>query len=108
LAPTPENYRLWYHHLRSENPELSRAIERLLEEPELLNEERCAELYERFFGNGREERVALQGCRRLYELAQSLLEQAGSAGRDTQRYGTALHDAQAAMAPAAGSPAPRR
>lgn len=99
LPPTPENYRLWYAHLSRERPELSRLLGVLLSQGHGISEERCAELYERFFGGSAEEERAHQACQRLVELTRSLGEHVEALLRETTRYGSCLDDAEQVLRP---------
>lgn len=103
LAPTPENYRLWYDHFAGTNEELSAAIERLLAAGEPVDEHRCRLLHERFLSPGLEPRSLLDAGRRLQDLLHRLQEEVASAGAETAQYGSLLdaaHSAMAARAPA--------
>ena len=57
LAPTPENFRIWFVHLSGEDAALSRTLEQLQAAPEPVDEARCVDLYERFFVRVAEERA---------------------------------------------------
>ena len=94
LAPTPENYRLWYVHLAGEDAALSRAINQLLDAGEVLDESRCAELYERYFIRVAEERALLTAGKRLTELASELNREVAAFGGETARFGSSLSEAQ--------------
>ena len=94
LAPTPENYRLWYVHLAGEDAALSRALNQLLDAGEVLDESRCAELYERYFIRVAEERALLTAGKRLTELASELNREVAAFGGETARFGSSLSEAQ--------------
>jgi diguanylate cyclase len=94
LAPTPENYRLWYVHLAGEDAALSRAVMQLLAAGEPLDEARCAELYERFFVRVAEERALLNAGKRLSELATELNREVAAFGDETARFGSTLSKAR--------------
>ncbi|MDX6751623.1 GGDEF domain-containing protein [Geminicoccaceae bacterium 1502E] len=98
LAPTPENYRLWYDHFAGANEELSAALERLLASGEPLDDHRCRLLYERFFAPGLEPRSLLDTGRRLQDLLQRLQAEVAAAGRETAEYGSFLGAARSEMA----------
>ncbi len=62
LAPTPENYELWYTYYAQTNPEMSRAVDLVVANNESITDEHCQELYQRFLSNNREnERVREAG-----------------------------------------------
>ena len=64
LAPTPENYALWYVYYAGSNPEVTRAIDILESNSQKITDERCQELYQRFLSEGKDgERVREAGDR---------------------------------------------
>jgi diguanylate cyclase len=94
LAPSPENYRIWYIHLAGEDAALSRALRQIQEAGEPLDEARCAELYERFFIRAAEERAVLLAGKRLNDLAIELNREVSTLSDETARYGSSLKDAR--------------
>jgi len=90
IAPTPENYCVWYHYHSGNIPDLVRAIDILASNQQPFTEERCAELYRRFFGNEaegaavRDAGAVLEGA--LAAVMAALRESDGDVGR----YGSAL------------------
>ena len=94
LAPSPENYRIWYVHLAGEDAALSRALRQIQEAGEPLDEARCAELYERFFIRAAEERAVLLAGKRLNDLAIELNREVSTLSDETARYGSSLKDAR--------------
>lgn len=62
LAPTPELYELWYVYYAALNPEVTRAIDILVEGDQALTGEKCQEIHQRFLSDVAEnERVKLAG-----------------------------------------------
>lgn len=55
IAPTPDNYELWYVYYSGQSPEVKRAIDILVANKQKLTDERCKELYQRFLSEGRDE-----------------------------------------------------
>lgn len=53
LAPTPDNYELWYVYYSGQSPEVTRAIDILVTNKQKITEERCQELYQRFLSESR-------------------------------------------------------
>ena len=94
LAPTPENFRIWFVHLSGEDAALSRTLEQLQAAPEPVDEARCVDLYERFFVRVAEERALLVAGKRLNELAAELNREVGAFGGETARFGSSLSAAE--------------
>jgi len=55
LAPTPDNYELWYVYFSGQSPEVVRAIDILVSNQQKITEERCKELHQRFLSEHRAE-----------------------------------------------------
>ncbi len=62
LAPTPENYELWYVYYAGLNPEVTRAIDILIANSQKITDAQCHDLYQRYLSDNREnERVRKAG-----------------------------------------------
>ena len=86
VAPTPENYAVWYAYCAGSNPELKRALDILLSNRTPFTPERNAEIYERFFGHaGYEAALGSTGenLETVMGRVQNLLDRAG---RDSQDF----------------------
>ncbi|MGD9510774.1 MAG: diguanylate cyclase [Geminicoccaceae bacterium] len=94
LAPTPENYRIWYVHLAGEDAALSQTLLQMEGSGERIDDDRCAEIYERFFMRAAEERVLLAAGKRLSELALELNREVASFGGETATFTSSLTRAQ--------------
>ena len=57
IAPTPNNYLVWYSHCSGCYPELSRRVLALESRGEGFSDDILAELHDRFFGTGRQLRL---------------------------------------------------
>ena len=55
VAPTPDNFELWYVYFSAQNPEVTRAIDILAANKQKITDERCKELYQRFLSQARDE-----------------------------------------------------
>ena len=55
IAPTPDNFELWYVYFSGQSPEVTRAINILVANKQAITDERCKELYQRFLSQGRDE-----------------------------------------------------
>ena len=94
LAPTPEHFRIWYVHLAGEDAALSRALHQVVHDGQPLDENRCTEIYERFFVRAAEERALLNAGKRLNELATELVGEVTGFGGETARFGSSLDAAK--------------
>jgi hypothetical protein len=66
IAPTPNNFLIWYNDCSGGCLELSRRLRHLESGGEAFTEELLAELYEAFFGTGREVvRLLNETCARI-------------------------------------------
>lgn len=90
VAPTPDNFCLWYCHKSGRHPELSRVLLPLEQHAGPLGAERSAELYERFFGGGRQARLIDDTCQRLQDSVARLLTRLDELTEDTGKYGAHL------------------
>lgn len=55
LAPTPDNFELWYVYYSGQSPEVRRAIDILVANKQKITDERCKELFQRFLSETRSE-----------------------------------------------------
>lgn len=94
LIPSPENYRIWYVHLSGDDPALSRALNRLLDDGGAIDDEHCADIYERFFIRAAEERALLRAGQRLSELASELTQEVVAFSDQAARFGSSLDEAR--------------
>lgn len=94
LQPTPEAYRVWFSYLSDANPDLTHELRDALDRGEPIDDARCNELFERFFGTLKEERQLQRTGLRLGELATQLIQEVGGISEGTARYGTVLSQAR--------------
>lgn len=90
VAPTPGNFQIWYTDCAGWLPGLSRLLETLEQRAEAFTVERCAELYERFFGTGRQVRLIDETCQRIEATMAQLLGQVGGMSADAGSYSDKL------------------
>jgi diguanylate cyclase len=90
VAPTPPNFMVWYTHLTGENPELSRAIEGLINNKQGFSEGQNAQLYDQYFASGSEIGDLATASARLDGVISKVLSELGVAGEDATRYTEAL------------------
>ena len=94
IEPTPEAYKVWFSFLSDGNPDLTREMRGALDKGEQLDDARCRDLFDRYFGNVREERQLQRAGLRLGELAHQLIQEVGGISEGTARYGTVLSRAR--------------
>jgi diguanylate cyclase len=90
IAPSPNNYLIWYSDCTGCYPELSKLLRTIEERGEPFGEARLAELYDRFFGTGRQARLLDETCQRIEATMTHLLSQVGDMSRDAGSYGERL------------------
>ncbi|HLT02003.1 MAG TPA: GGDEF domain-containing protein [Geminicoccaceae bacterium] len=90
IAPTPNNYMIWYSHCSGCYPELSRRIAALEARGDGFSDEILAELHEQFFGTGRQVRLLNETCERIETTMAHLLSLVAGMTRDAGGYGDQL------------------
>lgn len=93
IAPSVENYAIWFHNHAGYNPALSRMITMLEEAGDGFDRSRQAELHRRFIDHGSETRVAHESIGRAGAALEAVLRNVESLRRDTQGYGDLLGEA---------------
>ncbi len=92
LAPTPDNFTLWYIYYSGQSPELTRAIDILVSNGQTLTEGRCYELYQRFLSeNSDEERIRRAGTR-IQDTIKNVSGAVLNVKTATSQYGGTLDD----------------
>jgi diguanylate cyclase len=102
VAPTPNNYLIWYSHCSGGYPELSRRLQAMESRGERFTEEALTELHDRFFGTGRQVWLLNETCQRIERTMAQLLAQAGGMTRDAANYGEKLANFGDALSRQAG------
>ena len=90
VAPTPNNYLIWYSHCSGSYPELSRHLQAMQSRGERFTEEELSELHDRFFGTGRQVWLLNETCQRIETTMAELLAQVGGITRGAGSYGRKL------------------
>lgn len=90
LLPNPENFTLWYAYFSGQNPDLARAIELAQRDGATLSQSHCDELYKRFFTLDAEAQAIRETSERARVALGRILDQLGSVGSETDRYGQTL------------------
>jgi diguanylate cyclase len=103
VPPHPNNHLLWYCYYADCVPELRMTLDILQSNQQDFSGELNDELYDRFFGQKRISAAVHSSSLRVEGLLQQVLDELGSAGADTARYGESLQDFQESVAPSIGS-----
>lgn len=90
LAPTPENFTLWYAYFSGQLPDLTRAVDIARRDSGPLTQSHCDELFKRFFTLDAEAQAIRETSERARAALDKVLGMLGVVGDETNRYGTAL------------------
>lgn len=90
IAPTPENYAVWYAYAARRDPHLCRTIDILIDNGQEFDELRCAELHARFVLPTYRTTAVHSVADDLDAVAGRLSTTVGSVGDGARRYGIAL------------------
>src|SRR5579864_2974725 len=103
IAPTPQNYAVWYEYHDGSNPDLRRTIDVLMSNHREFDETLLDELYARFFTSGRDHQAVRDTARRVHDTLREMMDAIGDANAGAAQYGAALRDVsgkiQAAQTP---------
>ncbi len=92
LAPTPENYELWYVYYAELNPEVTRAIDILVANDQEINDERCREIHQRFLSESSENEKVKQAGDKIQETIKTVGGAVSSVKSATSQYNSALEE----------------
>ncbi|MBP2229127.1 GGDEF domain-containing protein [Azospirillum agricola] len=90
LPPSPEHFTLWYVYFSGQNPDLTRAVDIASRDGIALSQSLCEELFKRFFTLDAEVQAIRETSDKARYALGRILEQLGSVGSETERYGHAL------------------
>ncbi|GJL85668.1 MAG: GGDEF domain-containing protein [Micavibrio sp.] len=92
LAPTPENYELWYVYYASLNPEVTRAIDILVANSDDITDAQCQELHQRFLSDGKENDRVRQAGSEIQATIKEVSTIVDDVKAATSEYGVTLSD----------------
>lgn len=98
VVPDPRNFAVWYRYAAGGDSALVAAIDALIAEGEPFDEERNAELFDRYVGAGAEREALRTAGDRLQTAAEEALGHVREAERDTTAYGNRLADLSCGLA----------
>lgn len=90
IAPHPNNFTIWFNYFSGHYPDLKRTLDILLDNDQEFNEQRNADIFQKFFSSIEESISVGETARRADEALIQLLAILGAAGQDTARYGDTL------------------
>lgn len=90
IAPTPENYAVWYHYITGRNRELTKRIDGVKESQGEFTPALNQELYENFVANEAMKREIEKHTLSAQALMQDLLGMLGAMSGETSSYNTEL------------------
>lgn len=90
LAPSPQNFAIWYAYHAGRHPDLNHAIDRLADGDEAMTEGVMGELHRRFFDQTAAAGAVAAAGDRMANTVQEVTALIGRAGDDTSRYGDTL------------------
>ncbi len=101
VAPTPENFKVWYGYCSGSARALKRTIDVLISNGQDFTPNVCSDLYERFFGNYRQSEKARLINQRLEASVQQALAMLNSVGEEARHYTETLGERAASLGKAA-------
>jgi diguanylate cyclase len=97
IAPTPENFTVWYHYHAGEHPSLRRAIDILISNRQEFSTDVCIDLYNRFFGLDRQALTIRNLSSRIETAVSDAIEVLVTANQDARNYGERLGESAAKL-----------
>ena len=77
VAPHPDNFTVWYDYVSGRNPDLVKALDVLVSNKMELNEQRCGDIVEQYYGGGVSPLDLGDTCDRLVDLMGQVSNQIG-------------------------------
>ena len=90
VPPTPANFGVWYAHVSGRYPDLSKAIDALLERNERFSPVCNDELYRTFFGSDGQADAVQETSDKMQETAVRVIRELRQAGVDVSSFGEKL------------------
>ncbi len=92
LAPTPECFELWYVYFSKENPEVSHALDILIESKEKITNGHCAEIHQRFLSDSSDNERVKQAGDRIQMTIKEVNGVVNTVKTSTSQYNAKLDD----------------
>ena len=97
IAPTPENFTVWFHYYAEDLPGLRRAMDILISNRQEFTPDVCADLYNRFFGLERQALILRQISTKIETAVSDAIGVLDSANEDARSYGAVLGETAARL-----------
>jgi diguanylate cyclase len=91
IAPTPDNYALWYEYHAGNNPSLERTIDAIISNHAEFDEKTLDDLYSCFFSLAKEKKAIRETSARILQALKEASFVASDAGADAQQFGSTLN-----------------
>ncbi len=90
IPPTPGNFAIWFHYFSEKNPDLRHTLDTMLRDGHVFSENENDELYQKFFGIGREAAALQEASQRIETELGKILNFMDTAGEGAAAYGKVL------------------
>lgn len=103
LPANPNNFTLWYHYFSNSLPDLSDAIDALVEGDEDLTPEHCDTLYERHFGNDADHAAQQEVWEKMRASMADAIAGLSLTGSEAAQFGENIMDTASSLSPDASA-----
>lgn len=93
IPATPGNFAIWFHYFSEKYPDLRHTLDTMLSEEHAFTEEENDELFQKFFGIGREAAALQEASQRIEAELSKILSFMDTAGEGAAAYGKVLESA---------------
>ncbi len=93
IPATPGNFAVWFHYFSEKYPDLRHTLETMLSEDHAFTEDENDELFQKFFGIGREAAALQEASQRIEAELSKILNFMETAGEGAAAYGKVLESA---------------
>lgn len=90
VPANPNNFAIWYAFVSDRFPDLTYAVQGVLQTGQPFSAETCRDIYDRFFGSAAEEEELRQAGQRIEEALGKLIDFMGTAKQGASNYSDAL------------------
>ena len=99
LSPTPEGFELWYVYFSDENPEVSHALDLLMDNNEEITDEKCKQIHSDFLSETTEAERVKDAGNRIQNTIKEINDMVGTVQETTEDYSTKLNDVSDQLSP---------
>ena len=97
VAPTPDNFAVWYEYHSGLSPELCHLVDTLQSHARRFDAQMMASLHLKFMAHAREREALQQTSARMMSMLQEVGAMVGEAGADADRFGLVVRDTSSAF-----------